>query len=38
MMSKKIRIAIGLGIFFFAIGLCALVIWLMLLRGPALTQ
>lgn len=38
MISKKIRIAIGVGILFFAIGLSALVIWLMLLRGPALTQ
>lgn len=37
-MSKKSRIIVGLGIFIFAIGLCALVIWLMLLRGPALTQ
>lgn len=37
-MSKKIRSAIGLAIFAFAMALCALVIWLMLLRGPALTQ
>ena len=38
MMPKKIRMAIGLAIFIFAISLCALVIWLMLLRGPALVQ
>lgn len=38
MMSKKIRITIGLSIFVFAIALCSLVIWLMHLRGPALTQ
>jgi hypothetical protein len=37
-MSKKVRIVIGLAIFIFAISLCALVIWLMLLRGPTLTQ
>lgn len=38
MMSKKIRLVIGLAIFVFAVSLCALVIWLMLLRGPALMQ
>lgn len=38
MMSKKIRAVIGFAIFIFAISLCALVLWLMLLRGPALAQ
>ena len=36
MMSKKVRYAVGFGIFIFAIALAATVILLMLNRGPAL--
>ena len=38
MISKKVRYAIGLSIFLFAVLLTAVVLWLMLLRGPALAQ
>lgn len=37
-MPKNRRYFIGLSIFLFAIVLTAIVFWLMLLRGPALTQ
>lgn len=38
MMSKKTRCLIGLSIFLFALGLTATVLYLMMLRGPALAQ
>jgi hypothetical protein len=38
MMPQKTRYFIGLSIFLFALALTAIVFWLMLLRGPALTQ
>lgn len=38
MMPKKTRLIVAFSILTFAISLAVLVIWLMLLRGPALTQ
>ena len=38
MMPKKVRFWIAGGIFIFAITLLITVVWLMILRGPALTQ
>jgi hypothetical protein len=38
MISPKNRLFIGIAIALFSLSLSALVIWLMLLRGPALVQ